>query len=489
MSNQNFAAVDMDNGSDDNTQRTSSSSGNNSLTIEQMTELYNQTASRLNSVEEQLAITKSENVALKKENNMLKQTLANVTWSYKASVPPSSYWYELEYDDEYIDNLCNYFFASIKRDTHKIRRGQFVENKIDIDIGNGDVGEFDAEEVTIIHDDTLISHWRELADALKQQNLCTGVQLNIINMHLPYEVLAILMQGLAEKDMHRMSLDGVVFQEFRQGIDFAVDMIQRSRMMQHFCWAYNGMSMTDITDSNRLFEAVVNHPSLTTITLDAYIGHANGYDNLISLLTTQSTMKELVYRGNNVLTGGDTRLSEFIATNPPLRELVLCRNELKDEDAIRIAYALQHNTNLLEFNLTYNRFTELGTAALERAVCDQSSLNSLSDCNHSCAVSTKEGTLFNECSNRASSNQGMNRGNKLYKLMSARNKEGTNVDCLKREMDDDDIFKLMPNILECIQSYHSCYERTLTHIPWRSEVYPLSIMFELSRTMPDIFER
>ena len=92
-----------------------------------------------------------------------------------------------------------------------------------------------------------------------------------------------LIPGLANKSMHRLSLDGVQFEVTREGIDFAVDMIQRSRKMHHFCWAYNGP--VDVAGSNRLCKAVVHHPSLTTITLDAYTGTGeNGYDNLISLL-------------------------------------------------------------------------------------------------------------------------------------------------------------------------------------------------------------
>ena len=80
----------------------------------------------------------------------------------------------------------------------------------------------------------------------------------------------------------------------------------------------------------------------------------------------------------------------------------------------------------------------------------------------------------------------MNRGTKLYQLMSARNRKGINVDYLKRDIDDDDILKLVPNILECIQRYHTCCDRWQTR---HQVVFPLSVMFEISRKMPEMYER
>ena len=43
------------------------------------------------------------------------------------------------------------------------------------------------------------------------------------------------------------------------------------------------------------------------------------------------------------------------------RLLGLCDNELEDNDAIMIAEALQHNTNLRRIGIGSNHFTELNT--------------------------------------------------------------------------------------------------------------------------------
>ena len=401
----------------------------------------------------------------------------NVEWTYNAPIPPSSYWHELGFDAEYIEDLNEYIIERIKDVRLRIRRGQ-CQDEIDIDLGNCE------SSYTIIHNDTLSLHWKELADALVQHypSYRTNVDFSICGVQLPSVVLDMLIQGLVHKKMHCLALRGVVFQVNREGIDFAVNKLQTNRELRKFEWSYCGT--LGIADSTLLYNAVLYHPFLEEITLDNYTGTTdeNGYHNLIALLTTKSKMTHLFYRDNNVRTGGDTRLSDFIATNPPLDLLGLCDNELEDNDAIMIAEALQHNTNLRRIDIGSNHFTELGVAALERAVCDQSSLNALSDCNHVCNINAVESSLVNwECPWKS------NRRKKLYCLLSARNRKGINVDCLKKEMEDDDIFKLMPNILECIHRYHSCevFERR----DRKQEVFPLSIMFEMSRKMPEVYER
>ena len=59
--------------------------------------------------------------------------------------------------------------------------------------------------------------------------------------------------------------------------------------------------------------------------------------------------KELLRFGlesNNIRTGDDTEVSDFLATNPPLKVLHLGNNHLNDNDAVLFARALKRNTNL-----------------------------------------------------------------------------------------------------------------------------------------------
>ena len=154
MSKRNFSAVNMDDGDD-----TPISSSTSCLTMDQMAALLNKTISRLNSVEEQLVNIESEISDLKKENEILKKdnlslhkrnaaedernlstyfsikTLGdNVEWTYNAPIPPSSYWHELGFDAEYIEDLNEYIIERIKDVRLRIRRGQ-CQDEIDIDLG------------------------------------------------------------------------------------------------------------------------------------------------------------------------------------------------------------------------------------------------------------------------------------------------------------------------------------------------------------------
>ena len=389
-SNRSFAEVDSGGGNDN-----LDDNKNNNLTMSEMSKLLNQSISRLNTVEQQLSTMQNEISKLKESNSHLtkknkaledklySQSMSinalgdNVEWKYSAPTPSLSYWQQLGFDEEYVENLNEYFIGYIECVTRRIRRGQCTDH-IDIDIGN-----CETPELTVIDDDNLVLHWKELSDALrKHRSYNTEVSMSINNVQIRSEVLDMLKQGLKYKEMYRFNLNGIEWQNNGEGVDFAVDKLQTNKM-HDFGWAHSGM--LTISESTRLFQAVLYHPNLTDITLDDYVGMENGYDNLISLLTTKSKMSLLFYRSNNVRSEGDTRLSDFIATNPPTLTLLgLSYNELEDDDAIMIATALRHNTNLKRIDLGSNNFTEHGLSAIRRSIYDLTSLNALSDCNHTC---------------------------------------------------------------------------------------------------------
>jgi hypothetical protein len=62
--------------------------------------------------------------------------------------------------------------------------------------------------------------------------------------------------------------------------------------------------------------------------------------------------------------------------------LSLDHNRLDDDDAVLISQALKKNTNLHRINLHSNNFTSIGVKALLTCVFDGSSLNAISESNH-----------------------------------------------------------------------------------------------------------
>jgi len=488
-SKRSFAEVDSgvgDDNLDDN---------KNNLTMSEMSKLLNQSISRLDTVEQQLSTMQNEmsklkesNLHLTKKNKTLEEKLYSqsmsinalgdsVEWKYSAPTPSLSYWQQLGFDEEYVENLNEYFIGHIECVTRRIRRGQCIDN-IDIDIGN-----CESSELTVIDDDNLVLHWKELSDALsKDRSYNAEVSMTINHVQIRSEALDMLKQGLKYKQMYRLNLHGIQWQNNGEGVDFAVDKLQ-TKKIHEFGWAYSG-TLT-VSESTRLFQAVLYHPNLTNITLDDYIGMENGYDNLISLLTTKSKVSLPYYGSNNVRSEGDTRLSNFIATNPTtLRFLGLYDNELEDDDALMIATALRHNTNLSRIDLGSNNFTEHGLSAIRRSIYDLTSLNALSDCNHTCECNVID---FGEMKINWGSNQKDSRSKKLYTLLSDRNRAGTNIDSIQKGMEEDEVIQLLSDILACVQRYYRGYDRLF---PTPQEfVPPLSIMFEMLRKLPEVHER
>ena len=207
-----------------------------------------------------------------------------------------------------------------------------------------------------------------------------------------------------------------------------------------------------------------------------------------SLLTSNKNFAEIDLDDNNIRTGGGTVLSDYLATNPPLKKLFLTNNNLNDEDAVLIARALKHNTNLEHLFLYDNDLTEAGSNALCNAIYDPASLNSVADCNHKCSIhGISFGNDISNSNNVAGSSALYNKGRKIYHLLCLRNKEGSNVYHLNLEFGDEDegdgTLKLVPRVLESVHRY-DCYTSE------RSVVPPVSIMYEIMRSwkMPELYE-
>ena len=214
----------------------------------------------------------------------------------------------------------------------------------------------------------------------------------------------------------------------------------------------------------------------------------HGYDILCSLLTRDKNFTIIdLDRNNFTQTGGSSAISDYLATNPSLEILCLSDNHLNDDDARLIARALKHNTNLKDMYLDGNNITEVGCNALSKAVYNPESLNSVADCNHTCEI---RGIAFGDIPvNLSRSNSNNNRRRKIYRLLSSRNREESNVYHLNLEFgnedEDEDTLALVPNLLECVHRYA---ERVSTQLPQYEQ--SLSITYEILRgwKMPELYE-
>lgn len=265
------------------------------------------------------------------------------------------------------------------------------------------------------------------------------------------------------------------------GIEFAVGLIKGLASMKRFDWI--NIVIEDEEHINDLVEAIINNPSIVDFQLEHSLGDGvNGYAALSTLLASDKRWKFIDLEGNNIKTEGDIAIPDYIANNPPLNHLYLANNNLNDNDAILIANALKNNTNLLEIRL--GDISNIGKEALLKAVYDPTSLNSLTDCNHSCTI---EGISFDHRNTDNDYDDGSeaNKSKKIYHLLSIRNREGSNVQHLNEEFaedkDDSLTLKLVPKFLEFISQFDR---------PDRSFVHSLSIVYEILRgwKMPELYD-
>ena len=106
----------------------------------------------------------------------------------------------------------------------------------------------------------------------------------------------------------------------------------------------------------------------------------------------------------------------------------------------------------------------------------------MADCNHSCTI-TGIGIRTDIPSNQDDITPEVRRTDKIYHLLSLRNREGSNVQHLNLEFEDDDSLALVPRVLDSVHRYSR-------NIQWTNPLHPLSIMYEILRSwkMPELYE-
>jgi hypothetical protein len=90
----------------------------------------------------------------------------------------------------------------------------------------------------------------------------------------------------------------------------------------------------------------------------------------------------MILDNNNIDSLGAAKIAEYIGSNPPIYRIDLDRNRLNDDDASFISQALRRNTHLGQIGIFANNITSIGVKALLTCVFDGSSLNAISESNH-----------------------------------------------------------------------------------------------------------
>jgi len=406
--------------------------------------------------------------------------LKNQKWEYSAPPPSSRYWRSVghtEHDESYAGLEATDFLDQIKTNTCNMRYGKWPEGRHIISMS-----------ADVAYDAAFLPHWKEFADALMEhhhiikwvaEKNAYGSSLYLADVELPREVTNLLSSALCLTHFQTLILKNNDFG--RNGIEFALNCIEDNPILKKFVLGHNQIDEGE--DFDRLCEIVKHHQSIETVHLVACKGgELCGFDMLRSIINAGSNkLKDIDFSDNAISTGGSTFISDFLGTNPILRNLELRGSQLNDDDATSIASALKCNTNLTHLDLDENpMITYVGWEALQKAMFDDTSLNSAADSNHTCHLIYPEEYIGIQQFNEESGDVKAVRSKKIFIALSSRNRNGSNIQHLTGVP-----IEILPEMLSSVQKYSDYHlSRCPDHnTPGRDndDVTALSVVYEIMR--------
>ena len=179
-------------------------------------------------------------------------------------------------------------------------------------------------------------------------------------------------------------------------------------------------------------------------------------------------------------------MTEFLPSNPTLKNLDMGGNRFNAQDIRYISDALRQNKTLRELNLRSNDGDDWDQNwdTLESVIFDCESLNSAYDSNHHCLLKISEisrTAMFNIYDDPV-----LNRRKKLYYILSRRNRHRSNA----AHFETANIgIKHIPQILSLLKPFSEHYLNDENGRREKKEVHPLSIVFEIMRDwkMPELY--
>eukprot|EP00984_Skeletonema_dohrnii_P022832 scaffold11933_cov117-Skeletonema_dohrnii-CCMP3373.AAC.4 len=404
-------------------------------------------------------------------NEML---IKNQKWQYSAVDVEETGLYFSDYSENETEYVAR--TAEQLRDmTKQMRQGEFPDNNLYETEGKGAYVETFEDEPIFSEavNNELLPHWQEFAGALKQVAPAINVLpdncesfFTLAFVQLNHDAMLLIKEALIGKPFQRLGFinndngDGV---SSGMSVDAILDIVESNKNLQKLDISSNQIGSDHI---ERLCSTVHNH-ALVELDLSRCFEPGIGDEMLTCLLTIDGLKLEmLAMASNNITSAVGTLLADFLASNPRLKDLSLGGNDLNDSDASLIANALRSNSTLRRLRFAYNnRITHAGVESFRLVLYDESSLNAAAGSNHTCIVDILG---RNDIDTNTHDQGHINRGWKIYSILSTRNEMMSNV----QHFSDIDV-KILPIMLEAVQTY-------ATNV-YDSKVNPLSIVYEIMR--------
>jgi hypothetical protein len=252
----------------------------------------------------------------------------------------------------------------------------------DLDLLHNSYGHqlMDNEYPIVWHEPILDEYWDQLEAKMNEQNTEIVIQkIHIMNVEMRKERLAALV-NICHSGKANSSSAYIQFNNANlcaEGIVWLSKLVDVSSEIQTLYLLHNRIN--NMESACCLARSLKSHMCINQL----YLHHCDlGSSPEILLVVLQSDVKYINLISNNIDTLGAIKIAEYLEGNPPISHIDLDRNRFNDDDAVLISQALKKNTNLHRINLHSNNFTSIGVKALLTCVFDGSSLNAISESNH-----------------------------------------------------------------------------------------------------------
>jgi hypothetical protein len=242
----------------------------------------------------------------------------------------------------------------------------------------------DGEEPIVWHEPVLGQYWDQLETEFDRRNQLLNrvtdiCNIQFMNVEVKKERLAALVaifrSGRATNSSMCLHFDNANLCEV--GIISLSKLADVSLQLITLSIIHNRID--NMGSARRLSRSLMSHTCINTLSLP----HCDlGSNPEILSVILQSDISFINLQNNNIDSLGAVKISEYLEVDSPIFSIHLSHNHLNDNDAILISQALKRNTNLRYLNLLVNNFTTIGAKALLTCVFDSSSLNSISESNH-----------------------------------------------------------------------------------------------------------
>jgi hypothetical protein len=235
----------------------------------------------------------------------------------------------------------------------------------------------DNEYPIVWHEPILDQYWEQLDAKIQLWLVAKVVCIDIVNVEIKKEHLATLVTALSGQVSTFEYIHFININLCREGITWLSKLVDVSSKLGEFRLNHNRFDNMDL--ARCLSRSLKSHACINELNL-AHCDLGSTPDILLVIL--QSDIRRINLENNNIDSYGAVKIAEYLEVDPPIEHLFLGHNRLNDNDAILISHALKRNTNLTFLNLVGNGFSSIGVKALLTCVFDSSSLNAISESNH-----------------------------------------------------------------------------------------------------------